>query len=101
MSERPEAGITDTVTWPAWTPSGSIPWPKSLWGTEIDFGGGAKLAIDKQGVGRFTDAAGETGMWDPDLLGWVDEDTGELKDSTFGVPGTEPPGYFDQGPAPD
>jgi len=89
MSERPERAASDTVTWPGWGPSGSIPWGKALWGTEIDFGVGAKLVIDREGTGRFTDAAGETGRWDPDLLGWVDEDTGEVKDSTFGVPATE------------
>ena len=97
MSERPESGsvdavgAADAVMWPGWRPSASTPWGESLWGTTIDYGGGAKLVIDKRGVGRFTDASGETGVWDPDLLEWVDEETGELLHPQFGVPGGELP----------
>jgi hypothetical protein len=97
MSERPETGTTDVtgtagvVNWPGWRPSGSTPWGESLWGTTIEYGQGAKLVIDRKGVGRFTDASGETGMWDPDLLEWVDEETGEQMHPQFGVPGSELP----------
>ena len=91
MSERPEEAVVPPprpVRWPAWRPDDSTPWAKSLWGTTIDYGNGQKLVIDKNGVGTWTDAAGETGTWDPDVLSWVDDD-GSLKDSAFGIPGTE------------
>lgn len=97
MSERPESASVDVartgdvVMWPGWRPSASTPWGESLWGTTIEYGAGAKLVIDKKGVGRFTDASGETGMWDPDLMEWVDEQTGELMHDQFGVPGGEVP----------
>jgi hypothetical protein len=37
---------------------------------------------------RFTDPSGETGVWNPTLFGWQDED-GSFKDSTFGLPGMD------------
>ena len=102
MSERPDTDTTETTTrshwapwadfnpWGEWSPSDSIPWGKSLWGTTIDFGGGANLVIDKNGIGTFTHASGERGVWSPTATHWVEEGTGELKDSNFAVPGTSP-----------
>lgn len=87
MSERP-AAATEAPTWGGWTPSGWTPWGKSLRGTTIDYGMGQKLVIDENGIGRFTDAAGESATWNPTLFGWQDEDGG-FKDSTFGIPGME------------
>ncbi len=92
MSERPEASVPGTTArppmWGGWAPSANTPWGKSLWGTTIDYGMGQKLVIDENGIGRYTDAAGETGTWDPYLFGWrADDDT--FKDSTFGIPGME------------
>ena len=89
MSERPETAAVDAVQWAGWSPTGTTPWGPSLWGTTIDYGQGAKVVIDEDGVGRYTDAAGETGVWDPMLEAWVDEVTREVKDSTFGPPGME------------
>jgi hypothetical protein len=89
MSERPETAAIDAVQWAGWSPTDSTPWGPSLWGTTIDYGQGAKVVIDKNGVGRYTDAAGETGVWDAMLEEWVDELTREVKDSTFGLPGME------------
>ena len=89
MSERPETAAVDAVQWAGWSPTGSAPWGPSLWGTTIDYGQGAKVVIDKNGVGQYTDAAGETAIWDPMLEAWVDEVTREVKDATFGLPGME------------
>jgi len=89
MSERPETAAIDAIQWAGWGPSGSTPWGPSLWGTTIDYGQGAKVVIDKNGVGQYTDAAGETGVWDPRFEAWVDDVTGEFKDSTFGLPGMD------------
>lgn len=89
MSERPETAAIDAIQWAGWGPTGATPWGPSLWGTTIDYGQGAKVVIDKDGVGHYTDAAGETGVWDPVFEAWVDEATKEFKDSTFGLPGME------------
>ncbi|HYN70336.1 MAG TPA: hypothetical protein VEX41_09015 [Candidatus Eisenbacteria bacterium] len=89
MSERPETAAIDAMQWRGWGPTGTTPWGPSLWGTTIDYGQGAKVVIDKDGVGRFTDAAGETGVWDPTFEAWVDEVTKEFMDPTFGLPGME------------
>ena len=89
MSERPETATIDAMQWAGWRPAGNTPWGPSLWGTTIDYGMGQKVVIDKDGVGRYTDAAGETGIWDAMLEEWVDEVTREVKDSTFGLPGME------------
>lgn len=89
MSERPETGTPDATTFPGWNATGPIPWGKSLWGTEIDFGGAAKLVIDRNGVGRFTDPSGEKGIWDPDTRRWVDEDDHRPMHPGFGLPGVE------------
>lgn len=91
MSERPEGAGTGTSIgppWGGWGPVGWTPWGKALWGTTIDFGNGARLVIDQAGIGRFTDASGETGTWDPTLLGWRDED-GTVLHPQFGIPGME------------
>ena len=89
MSERPDTATIDAMQWAGWRPTGTTPWGPSLWGTTIDYGMGQQLVIDKDGVGRYTDAAGETGVWDPMLEAWVDEVSKEVKDSTFGLPGME------------
>jgi hypothetical protein len=76
------------MTWGGWTPSGWVPWGKSLWGTTIDYGQAAKLVIDKDGVGHFTDASGETATWDTEYLAWIEPD-GTFAGPQFGVPGMD------------
>ena len=89
MSERPETATIDAIQWAGWGPTGATPWGPSLWSTTIDYGMGQQLVIDKNGVGHYTDAAGETGVWDPIFEAWVDDVTREFKDPTFGLPGME------------
>lgn len=81
MSERP---TTQSTQFPITTPR----WDRRLWGTEIRFGSqGDKLVIDKHGNAQFTDAGGETGVWDERLAGWVDPSSAELMHGQFGPPG--------------
>jgi hypothetical protein len=83
--------FSDGSAIPSPVPSAHAPWDEYLWGTEVTWPGGAKLTIDRNGNGTFTDASGESGVWDPQREQWVDPDTREEMHPQFGIPGFHEP----------